>query len=1044
MKQWQSGIIFLVFFLLPLFPQESTAEQTPAASPRKIIIHNANRSERQKDDIIRFSGAVRIAIIEEEKKSEIFADTIVYDKNRNTLYAEGNVRFTTGKGDTVDEEMRGSVFLFHVDDSKGAFLDGVVRQKPKRSGQKPFFVEGSIVGKDTSGVIGFKNARLGTGIGDDSLWSINASRIWILPGNEFAFANGYLSIGVVPVLYLPFFYYPVDEMIFHPVFGMRNREGAFIQTTTYVVGRKPAPKAEKGSSFSNFFQGDTLMEQERDGVFLKNKTTPAQNIPKDYVKLIADAYSGLGTMFGIDGSFKSLDKYSIPDLSFSFFLGFSKTLYKPSSGVLFRPLYAADGKPHWNSSNLFGAIIPLRYSAHLSLNVRKSPFSMLLQMPIISDPYFNTDFFSRGEDMNWFRYFLNKGKNDESSLSTKTSYEWKLATSILPNVSKASPWLQKIALSSLSGSLYFNSRRNKTLTGLEAAFSPERFFYVPQKLKTNITADINGTLFSTQMLNKKKPAITNTTTLSNPFLENNTGVISRENSSQTSVDTPPPDFFADLFPPLSINNINKTGSFSRAEYSFGYSGRVNFLDELNFDNTAPASPEKITWKKFSSHYFKFSGNVLLNSNLNYAQNFLTVSNSLQFSAVQQRHGWVLPGSSSLPFEKLQEHNYKASVYSLVNENRISLQPLKMFPIFAGSSLSWTIKETLLQNNFIGTYTSPQWNIDRVKWDKKFIKTHLTSLVFSAAVSGYTQRLGFSANLPPLLGSYSFSGSFTFPYGSFTISTRLFEKESPTEWKWEPVKMGLSWSLPYDIRMAQQYSYNIEEKESERLNLTFSWKYISALFLMGRENPQTLDPIKGWQRDTATKKFMPLAIGFTVSNASNPFVWRVWKNRVKFSLSFNSSLQFNLLRITESYFTFTPKLVINIHEFLDLSISIYSRNDRIARYFQDAANLPVTLPGETNVLKDLLQSFYFWDESARRASAFKLKSLDISLTHYLKDWTLEFSYSIRPTRKKNTSGRYYYDFSPVIKFAVTWKPISDIKVEAKKQDKKFTLKSGKIK
>ena len=105
------------------------------------------------------------------------------------------------------------------------------------------------------------------------------------------------------------------------------------------------------------------------------------------------------------------------------------------------------------------------------------------------------------------------------------------------------------------------------------------------------------------------------------------------------------------------------------------------------------------------------------------------------------------------------------------------------------------------------------------------------------------------------------------------------------------------------------------------------------------------------------------------------------------------------------------------------------------------NLPIPLPGEKNIAKDLLSSFYFWDEVARRRSGFKLKSLNLELTHYLKDWTMKFSYSVKPVLRK---AQRKYELEPTISFIVQWNPITDIKVHAKKEDKVFKLERGEIK
>ena len=77
------------------------------------------------------------------------------------------------------------------------------------------------------------------------------------------------------------------------------------------------------------------------------------------------------------------------------------------------------------------------------------------------------------------------------------------------------------------------------------------------------------------------------------------------------------------------------------------------------------------------------------------------------------------------------------------------------------------------------------------------------------------------------------------------------------------------------------------------------------------------------------------------------------------------------------------------------------------------------------------------------SAFKLKSLDFELTHYLKDWIMKFSYSVKPILKTE-GARKLYKLTPTITFAVQWNPIGDIKVQAKQEENKFTVNRGEIK
>jgi len=96
--------------------------------------------------------------------------------------------------------------------------------------------------------------------------------------------------------------------------------------------------------------------------------------------------------------------------------------------------------------------------------------------------------------------------------------------------------------------------------------------------------------------------------------------------------------------------------------------------------------------------------------------------------------------------------------------------------------------------------------------------------------------------------------------------------------------------------------------------------------MSYDYPYNLIPGTGWTA-LPNKKFIPRSLDMNFSNSSKPFDIYAWRNRIKLQFSFNSSLNFNLVRITDSSFSFSPKLVFKIHEFLDISFSAVSRKSR---------------------------------------------------------------------------------------------------------------------
>ena len=131
-------------------------------------------------------------------------------------------------------------------------------------------------------------------------------------------------------------------------------------------------------------------------------------------------------------------------------------------------------------------------------------------------------------------------------------------------------------------------------------------------------------------------------------------------------------------------------------------------------------------------------------------------------------------------------------------------------------------------------------------------------------------------------------------------------------------------------------------------------------------------------------------------------------------------------------------MINLfHNFLDIKFSAETKNSIIYRYFctDDDFQNYYGGRGERNILQDILDSFRFDDEEKRKASAFKLQTLKIDVTHDLDDWDLNCSFSIKPRLLTPSSTGYagdgktsYYDFSPYFSISVAWRPLASMKTQ----------------
>ena len=353
LRLFQKIISFL--FLMILMPLSLNAQDKASGAGNNstvISIVNAQKTtytkvEETGNDSIVLEGAVEISVKKGDTTSEIKADVITYDRKTEMLYARGNVEITTKGSNSGGETTTANSLLLNTSTLEGVFDGGRVVQTKSDALNLPsgstLIVFSDLFGKSESNTISFKNSSLTFCDDEDPHWHIDATRTWLLPGGEFAFFNALLYVGKTPVLYLPAFYYPKDELIFNPVFTTYKRKGYAIQNTYYIIGRKPLNTSSSSSSSSssddesstaeslkalyNFMKPTTLKEQERQGLILHNLDENYGGNTSKYLKIFADYYSNLGYMAGVDGVFQPSQKY-VTSLKFNANLGFSKTIFK--------------------------------------------------------------------------------------------------------------------------------------------------------------------------------------------------------------------------------------------------------------------------------------------------------------------------------------------------------------------------------------------------------------------------------------------------------------------------------------------------------------------------------------------------------------------------------------------------------------------------------------------------------------------------------------------------------------------------------------------
>ena len=1138
--------LFFVFSNVILIAAEDSNVTT-------ITISHARRTsykqdETTKNDTIELEGAVQIVVQKGATSSEIKADWVTYDRKTEMLYAEGNVEIITKSSSAGGETTTANSLLMNTATLEGVFDGGRVVQTQSDALNLPsgstLIVFSDVFGKSETNTIAFKNSSLTfCDEEEDPHWHIDATRTWLLPGGEFAFFNALLYVGKLPVLYLPAFYYPKDELIFNPVFGNRKREGYFIQTTTYLYGRKPLDTSSSSSSSSsdsstsadalkglyNFMKPSSLKEQERQGLILHNLDEDYKGQTSDYVKLLADSYSNLGYMVGVDGVVQPSKTY-LTSLKFFMNLGFSTTIFQENSVY---SQISEKGKTYWDKSNFLGLQLPFRYAGNIDLKLSK-PFTATLSLPIYSDPYFSYDFRDREETMDWISYLISQSETDDSTTSSTTvsSYSWKLYLSYSPVI----PTFFKPYLSSASMNLTSSVNISQTSNDLSShenagngdswsSNSPQRSFYYPSQITPgSLSMSLSGTLFeysstassgsSTKKASFKVPLEKPDELKSEKQLakekeekeqkekelaeaegaSEKADVVDVESGEEKLTEAETIEFVPPELPALTTTS-SSVQSFSGLTYKLSYTvspvvnTQFSYATTDKTNTTYLKTPEDFDWEKIKSFYYNIKSPFALNSNLSYGGSFVSLTNKVSWDPIWQGHPNT-DGYADSSLSSLKLSDYKAQSQTVTGTNTFSFKPFTYVSMFSDTGISYSNTLKLFRHEFIGDAENPDyenlwfwdyWTEDSREDKDDYITAHSISATLGVKEldSKFKQTFTYTATLPPQVQRHSFSLNLVFPYVSASFSTSVQETSVTDSTKyWNPFQQSLSFTMPdlknrfyfgegfwqkqgasflnsfSSLKFTESYNVNLKEWEtrtedeasafsklkaaSDSFKLSLTWQKLTASYVMSYTTPYELDTSTGWIAQSE-KKFMPYSFSLSFTPSFNAIY--KWKNRISIVPGLSTSITADLVRPTNTYFLFNPSLTFKINEFFNLTFTSSSRNSTLYWYFKDDGIYSDSYYGNifiTKMFMDLLQSFGFFGvngwgsegnnfEKNRQASGFKLKTLSMTASHKLHDWTFSMTWKFEP-KIVTENGKKFYNYNPYITIGIVWNPLESIKTK----------------
>jgi hypothetical protein len=709
------------------------------------------------------------------------------------------VEYIKETGDTI-ETFRGESITVDLDNWSSIFMDGVSERS--LSGEETTYrFAGNIISRSAEEATVLSKASISNASNEEALWSLSASKIWLLPGSDFAILNGFLKVGEIPVLYIPAFFFPADEVVFHPVLGYRSREGSFFQTTTYILGRPQASTTAEASSISKILGNSPDMEKNQHGIFLRSTGKKSRDPNTTRLSFLLDAYTNLGFYAGTELALPKKGIFNEYKLSLG--IGYTRDVMLIPDNSVYTPFPNYDGTDNWNSSYLFGMDVPVRFRMTNTGSLGGKYGTFTWSLPFYSDQFVDRDFLDRSEEMDYIKLL----KNESSVLETETnltkniigSYEWRVGGSSTFSLPSLAPYITNLSVSTLSSSITFNYRDSIKYSGITPTnnYSPDRTFFYPDRFTLySVTASVSGTPFSlgsaqtsaSQAAASRSAAGTDPagegaaeTDLfkglgapSSPWAEEEAaqGAVAARSASDSGA--------------LAPSAISQRFDLPRAgdlRFSIAYQLSPTSATELKFDSTpgTTASPhwneaEDVDWSEIASILFsaKADGNVTFS--LSDSNNL--VSTSLRFAGSGSTQEYSYLNEDSLEYNTQEKVNtakiraMTATSFSSSTELTATVRPFYLSPVWSATNFQYSVKALIVKSVLKGTEpkipvvppgdpplpavpATPDdvWQ-DLVwgKWDKENLEGHKLTANIQASVMNKVQTLALTADLPPEDGS----------------------------------------------------------------------------------------------------------------------------------------------------------------------------------------------------------------------------------------------------------------------------------------------------
>jgi hypothetical protein len=1037
----------------------------PGPAPRRTVtVRSARESQyftisEVDQKYVTLTGDVVVEVRDTEGGAvhEIRASRILYNQSRGVVTADGGVSYTLTRAGRT-ESFEGASLSFDMESSEAVFYDGRSSKSSTRNGAEVtyFFTGRTISRLDNDTVVMEDGSFSSCDLPSDPHYQIRARKVWILAPGEWAIQGAVLFVGRVPVLYLPVFFWPGDRMLFNPALGYREREGTYVQTTTYLLGRKEKEQDNPLSFLKLEETGTDNYDLELHGLFLRRVTEKAARAPDSRtLKLLLDAYSRLGVFAGLVGDFPPL-------ASFTAGIGASRSLFGNSTSNTTSTSWTQfwEGESWWNSSSFAGIPLPLRFGLEGTLKQSGTGYSLGGRFEYYSDPSFTSDFLNRTEGLA-LSDVLSSTTAAAASVAKKTTLAWDATASVDLARLLGLPSGVSLSVPTLNAKMSWLSRDAPYVFSQPEYWDPGKTFYYPSSVTfPSASVSFSGELLRLDLATGKvagSKAATPAPGQEQAGAEAAQAEPTKPGGDAGAAPAPGPSpATGELRPPYPVEpgpaeagrddgfalrapgrkaDLPVSGAKGESTLTVSYQVQPRVNLEHTYDGRAWTTKEAVDYS-ILYRTFETGGTSSLSATAVLLDRLAEVSAGLSADG-NYRLRFDPAAVTPADWDGLRLRDYQQDRFELRTSLAATLRPLESVPAMSGSSLSWRLGWRPYQLAFTGTVAAPVFTPSAFAWDQSSVPEHSLQSTVQLAAFGQTDTLSLSLQLPPL--ATVGTAALAFGVGEWKTRVQGGVRETAGVVQAQPLSVSSSVLLGGAVTASEDLQF-LSDPASPGLDRSVTqlsgWG-VTAAFTAERMLPVAWDGASyQWKTTGSDKQLLASTLRLAYAPPAAPRWW--WNDRVRLESALSTSWNVNLQRYTDSTFDFSLKLGLVVSEFLELSFTSVSANSKTYRYIP---GWPEAV-GETwvNPLTDLLASYNFWNISDRYRSGFKIRSLGVKAVHHLHDWDLTFEYQGTPQLVTLSSGQRQYQWTPTFSILVQWIPVPEVKSRIRQDSTGLNLRS----